>query len=157
MQETSIEEHEYWMQRCIELGKSAMQDGNSPVGSVLVKNKQIIGEGREAGKSEQDITCHAEIEAIRDAIHKGNTDSLPEAFLYTTHEPCIMCSYVIRHHKIPVVIIGTEVPLIGGCSSEYPILTTPSISIWATPPHIITGVLKELCDSLTADFRNNFK
>ncbi|QHT72179.1 nucleoside deaminase [Rhodocytophaga rosea] len=155
--ETSIKEHEYWMQICIELGKQAMQDGNPPVGSILVKDKQIIGEGREAGKSKSDITCHAEIEAIRDAVRKGNTHFLSEALLYTTHEPCIMCSYVIRHHKIPVVVMGTEVPLIGGCSSEYPILTTDTISIWSAPPQIITGVLKEECDLSTGDFRKNFK
>jgi tRNA(adenine34) deaminase len=155
--EISIEEHEYWMRICIELGKQAMQEGNAPVGSILIKDKQIIGEGKEAGKSKQDITCHAEIEAIRDAVRKGNTHFLPEALLYTTHEPCIMCSYVIRHHKIPVIIMGTSVPLIGGCSSEYPILLADTISIWAAPPHIITGVLKEECELLTADYKNNFK
>jgi tRNA(adenine34) deaminase len=149
-----MEEHAYWMSLCIELGKQAMQEGNAPVGSILIKDKQIIGRGIEAGKSKRDITCHAEIEAIRDALQKGQGVDMQDCTLYTTHEPCIMCSYVIRHHRISTVIMGIEVAAIGGCSSPYPILQAENISIWPAPPIIITGVLKEQCELLNNDFRS---
>jgi tRNA(adenine34) deaminase len=148
-------EHEYWMSICVELGKQAMLGGNAPVGSILVKNKQIIGRGVEAGKSKQDVTCHAEIEAIRDAIQNGRGRDIQDCTLYTTHEPCIMCSYVIRHHRIACVVMGIEVAAIGGYSSAYPILIAENIPIWTTPPTILTGILPEQCEALNKAFRSN--
>jgi tRNA(adenine34) deaminase len=139
-----------WMQVCLKLGRLARQEGNSPVGAVILKDGRKIGEGREAGRSKKDITCHAEIEAIRDALHQGHLD-LSGAILYTTHEPCIMCSYVIRHHQIARIVIGTEVPEIGGYSSLFPILTTPAIPKWGAPPQITLGVLKQECEALSLE------
>ena len=96
---------------------------------------QMIGQGIEASKFHQDTTYHAEVEAIRDAVKKYGTD-LSGATLYTTHEPCILCSYVIRHHRISRVVIKKAVAHIGGASSRFPILTTSDISVWVTPPII---------------------
>jgi len=87
-----------FMKRCEALAAIAAERGESPVGSVVVLGGKIIGEGIEAGKSKQDVTFHAEVEAVRDAVRKHGKD-LSTATLYTTHEPCILCSYVIRHHR----------------------------------------------------------
>ncbi len=121
------------MQRCETLAAVATQHQESPVGSVVVWAGQIIGEGIEAGKAKQDITCHAEVEAIREAVKKYGKD-LSAATLYTTHEPCILCSYVIRHHRIGRVVIRQAVAHIGGATSAYPILTAKDIAIWGEPP-----------------------
>jgi len=51
-----------------------------------------------------------------------------------THEPCILCSYVIRHHRILRVVIQQAVAHIGGATSAYPILTANDIPIWGEPP-----------------------
>ncbi|MDO1450523.1 nucleoside deaminase [Rhodocytophaga aerolata] len=152
-----LEEHEKWMRICLELGRMALQSGNPPVGSIIVQDGKLIGEGIEAGKSKKDITYHAEIEAIRDAITKTQQQDLREASLYTTHEPCLMCSYVIRHYKITKVIVGTPVPVIGGFSSAYPLLVATDIDIWSAPPHIITNVLKEDCQALTHAYEQKQK
>jgi tRNA(adenine34) deaminase len=136
-----------WMQVCLQLGRQARQAGNPPVGSVIIKDGKLIGKGMEAGRSKKDITCHAEIEAIRDAIGQGHTD-LQDTILYTTHEPCIMCSYVIRHHKIGRIVIGVEVPEAGGYSSPFPILTTSAMAKWGPPPRITLGVLRKECEDL---------
>ncbi|GEO04067.1 tRNA-specific adenosine deaminase [Adhaeribacter aerolatus] len=148
--------HEHWMRICLELAREAMQTGNAPVGAVLVRNGKVIGAGREAGKTNQDITCHAEIEAIRHAISQGYSD-FSEATLYTTHEPCIMCSYVIRHHKISKIIMGLAVPEVGGYTSAYPILKATAITRWGPTPEVIFGTLKEECAALNQEFklRNN--
>ena len=148
--------NEHWMERCLQLGREALEAGNPPVGSVLVLNSQIVGEGREAGKSKNDITCHSEIEAIRDAIRKGNTD-FTRAILYTTHEPCIMCSYVIRHHQIAKVVIGLEVAEIGGITSAYPILLANEIPTWGKSPEWESGILREQCAALDEEYRNKKK
>ena len=135
------------MKMCIELGNEAFQNGNPPVGSILVKEGLKIGVGMEAGKSSNDITKHAEIEAIRDAlkIHQ----SLKGSILYTTHEPCIMCSYIIRHHQIKTIVFGVKSNFIGGISSEFKILETENIPSWNKPPEIIKGVLETECLALS--------
>ena len=126
-----------------------MSEGNPPVGSVVVKDGVIVGRGIEAGKSKGDVTYHAEIEAIRDAVKKMNQKDLSDCSLYTTHEPCIMCSYVIRHHAIKEVIIGANVRAVGGVTSNYPILAAKDIEIWNNPPIIIENVCGKECKLLT--------
>lgn len=140
--------YEAYMRQCISLAEIAKARGDSPVGSVLVQNGNIISEGIEGGKTHKDITFHAEIEAIRNSvIALGKTD-LSDCMLVTTHEPCIMCSYVIRHHKIKLIIVGVASGEIGGYSSSYPLLLDKTITKWASPPEIITGILEEECGAL---------
>lgn len=145
----SLNEHERWMRLCIELAKEALQKGDPPVGSLIVKDGKMLGKGIEAGKSKRDITCHAEIEAIRDALSKNELNDLHGCALYSTHEPCLMCSYVIRHYKISLVVSGSSVPSVGGFSSSYPLLKVSDILVWTAPPQIIEGVLREACQALS--------
>lgn len=148
MANTESNQHEYYMTRCIGLAKIAKARGDSPVGSLVVLNGKIIGEGVEGGKTQKDITYHSEIEAIRQAIKTNNTTDLSGCDLYTTHEPCIMCSYVIRHHKIANIIFGIFTGEIGGYSSIYPVLLDQSIKKWDAPPHLIFGILEKECRAL---------
>jgi len=135
------------MKQCIALAKEAMQQGNPPVGSIVVKNNMVIGIGREAGKSSKNITRHAEIEAINDVISKQY--SLDNSILYTTHEPCIMCSYVIRHHQIKTIVYGVSSSHVGGATSEFKILETQSVPQWSVIPKLISGVLEDQCKALS--------
>jgi tRNA(adenine34) deaminase len=130
-------DHLVFMQECIDLAQAAGQRGDSPVGSVIVKNGAIIGRGIEGGKTHKDITYHAEIEAVRQATTLLNSQDLSGCILYTTHEPCIMCSYVIRHSRIATIVMGLTSGEIGGFSSQYPLLTDTSISKWGKAPEII--------------------
>jgi tRNA(adenine34) deaminase len=144
MKENKIAErgHEYYMKSAIDLALIAKARGDSPVGAVVVQDGVIIAEGIEGGKTKKDITFHAEIEAIREAnIITGNSD-LSDCTLYTTHEPCIMCSYVIRHSKIPTVVFGISVVETGGTHSFYPILTDTKIKIWGKPPRVVRGIME---------------
>lgn len=134
--------HEFYMKACIDLALEAKAKGESPVGSVIVQNGSIIGEGIERSKAKRDISFHAEIEAIREAtIMLGNSD-LSDCSLYTTHEPCIMCSYAIRHSKINTVVFGISTVETGGASSFYPILTDTKIKKWGKAPRIVKGILE---------------
>jgi len=146
--------YEQYMEYCIELGYKALASGNPPVGSLITQNGNLIAEGVEAGKTHKDITFHAEIEAIRAAVKLLDRSDLSDCTLYTTHEPCIMCSYVIRHHKIKKIILGMRVPEIGGLSSIYPILSTDSISKWGSPPEIIEGIKQDACEKLQQAYEN---
>ena len=140
--------YEKFMQECIRLALIAKQRGDTPVGSILVQNGKIISEGIEGGKTHKDITFHAEIEAVRNAvIALGKTD-LSDSIMVTTHEPCIMCSYVIRHHKVRQIIIGLTVSDVGGYSSIYSILKDTSVIKWIPAPEVITGILEKECMEL---------
>ncbi len=141
-------DYEDYMTHCISLAKRAKDRGDSPVGSVLVREGKIISEGIEGGKTHKDITFHAEIEAIRNAVMLLGKTDLSDCSIVTTHEPCIMCSYLIRHHKIKAVIVGVTTGEIGGYSSSFPILMDNTITKWADPPKIIDGILEEACKFL---------
>ena len=144
--------HISYMKQCIDLGKKAMLQGDSPVGSIIVKDNIVIGTGIEAGKSSQNITKHAEIEAVNDALFKTKLKDLSECTLYTTHEPCIMCSYVIRHYKLKTIVYGTNVAHVGGITSDLKVMQTSKVPNWGKPPEIIGSILKDECEKLSVEF-----
>ncbi len=144
--------HEGYMHYCITLGEIALQKGNPPVGAILVVHDTIIGEGYETAKTSGDVTEHAEILAIRDAVQKGNSALLENAILYTTHEPCLMCSYAIRHYKIPTIVYSLAVPDVGGHSSTFNVLITDKIEKWNPEPAVIAGICKDQCALLQQQF-----
>ncbi len=143
--EKKFKDHDFFMLACLELALTAKQEGNSAVGSVMVKDGEIISRGLERATAEHDITYHAEIEAIRGANELLNTPDLSECILYTSHEPCIMCSYVIRHSRIHTVVIGAAVKDTGGVNSAYPILLDKTIKKWGKPPLVVLGILEKDC------------
>lgn len=131
----SMENHHKFMQRCNELAELARKGGESGVGSVLVKEGNIIGEGMEKSRQLKDVTRHAEVVAILDALQK--TDSIEGTTLYTNVEPCILCSYVIRHHKIKEVVFSKLSGELGGTNPPFNILTAETIQSWSSPPAIV--------------------
>ncbi|MCC6384918.1 MAG: nucleoside deaminase [Bacteroidia bacterium] len=134
----------FYIQRCIELGKAALLKGNPPVGAIIVKDDLIISEAEEAGSSKKDITCHAEIEAVRMATRKLNTSDLSDCILYSSHEPCIMCSYAIRYYRIKKVVFQNTVEFLGGVSSSMPLLRSDEVPPhWSSVPEIIQLSLNE--------------
>ncbi|MFD2568252.1 nucleoside deaminase [Pseudotenacibaculum haliotis] len=149
-----MRDHNFYMSQCISLGKEAMEKGNPPVGAMVVKNNQIIGIGLESGKSSKDITRHAEIEAVKDALNNSLLTDLKDCVLYTTHEPCIMCSYVLRHYKLSTIVYGTSVKYIGGVTSEFKILNAKNIPQWSYAPKIVSGILEEQCQTLSNAYKH---
>lgn len=132
-----MKDDKYYIHRCEILGKAAGLKGNAPVGALIVRQGSITAEAEEAGKSKNDITCHAEIEAIRIAIRKLNTTDLSDCVLYSTHEPCVMCSYAIRYYRISKVVFLHAVQL-GGATSSMPLLTTKDVPPhWAKAPEVV--------------------
>lgn len=151
------DQHENYMSQCLVLARTALETGNPPVGALIVHEGKVVGKGIESGRSTGDITNHAEILAIRDAIASGYRDILHQASMYTTHEPCIMCSYLIRHHRIPDIVYGAAVPLLGGVTSQFAILSTSDIPKWGNPPRVTGGVCQEECNVLSEAFQQQLK
>lgn len=146
------EDFQPYMHQCLSLAKDALEAGNPPVGALIVLNGKVIGSGIESGKSTGDITNHAEIKAIRDALKNGYLDKMHLTSMYTTHEPCIMCSYMIRHHKINEIIYGAAVPYIGGSTSKFDVLETEDVPKWGNKPKIIGGICLDECNALSEEF-----
>lgn len=148
MNALTMSQYEELMRECIRLAQVALKRGDGPVGAVVVHQGQVVAEGIEAGKTARDITRHAEILAINNARRVLDTADLSDCVLVTTHEPCIMCSYAIRHHRIPVVVFGLAVGEVGGYSSQLPVLKDRTVKRWGDPPKVIGGVLEAECRAL---------
>jgi tRNA(adenine34) deaminase len=127
--------HQQYMERCFVLAEKANAEGESAVGSVVVKEGKIVGEGYEKSRQSKDITRHAEIVAILDAIK--NKADLAGAILYSNVEPCILCSYAIRHYKISTVVFAKQSGESGGTRAPFNVLTTTELSLWGPPPNVI--------------------
>lgn len=144
---TLARDHEF-MRQAIRLARIALERGDTPVGSVVVCDGRVIGEGTEAVRRERDLAAHAEAIAVREACYALGSLDLAGCTLYTTVEPCFMCSYIIRSARISRVVTGRAAPHIGGISSPHPILVDPGIPNWSRPPAVATGVLEEECSRL---------
>ncbi|MBO9530698.1 MAG: tRNA adenosine(34) deaminase TadA, partial [Acinetobacter oleivorans] len=114
---------EYWMQLAYEQAELAAQQGEIPVGAIVVSQNRVIGSGYNAPISLLDPTAHAEIQAIRAACLSLNNYRLPDdATLYVTLEPCTMCVGALVHARIKHVVFGTTEPKAGSLVSARQLL-----------------------------------
>ena len=139
------------MRRCLELGRVAMTNGDAPVGSLIVRNGEIIAEGIEAVRLKKDPTAHAEIVAVRAACEKLDTLNLSDCSLYTNVEPCWMCAYTIRQTQIERVVFGIRNEKVGGFSSKFQILTDENLKL--PLPKIVGNVLNQESELLLNEFQ----
>ncbi|SHG71507.1 nucleoside deaminase [Flagellimonas flava] len=132
-----MENAHQFMARCQQLANQAAAKGNSAVGSLISVDNEVIAEAEEAGFTKQDVSCHAEMEVIREARKTLGKD-MSKAILYTTKEPCVMCSYAIRFHKIGTVVFKEKSAELGGLSSAYNLLTSDNVpKSWGSPVQCI--------------------
>jgi tRNA(adenine34) deaminase len=101
---------EVYMRRALELARRAEQEGEVPVGSVLVLGDEVVGEGWNRPISASDPTAHAEIQAIRAASSSMKNYRLTGATLYVTLEPCDMCLGAMFHARVARVVYGATDP-----------------------------------------------
>lgn len=112
----------YWMAYARQLADKAAALGEVPVGAVIVKNGELIGEGFNQPISSCDPTAHAEVVAIRSAAqHQGNY-RLVESTLYVTLEPCTMCVGALVHARIKRLVFGAAEPKAGCVVSQLKLL-----------------------------------
>jgi tRNA(adenine34) deaminase len=101
---------EQFMRRALELAAQAEREGEVPVGAVLVREGEIIGEGWNRPISAADPTAHAEIQAMRAAAQKLENYRLTGATLYVTLEPCDMCVGAMFHARVERCVFGATDP-----------------------------------------------
>lgn len=110
------------MLRALELATEAGENGEVPVGAVVVMDDRIIGEGRNAQIGSLDPTAHAEINALRRAALAMDNYRLPGARLYVTLEPCSMCCGALVHARIGELIFAAREPRAGAVISARQLL-----------------------------------
>ena len=98
------------MRRALELARRAAEEGEVPIGALVVLNGEIIGEGWNRPIAACDPTAHAEIEAMRAAAARVKNYRLTGAELYVTLEPCDMCVGAMFHARIARVVYGAKDP-----------------------------------------------
>jgi tRNA(adenine34) deaminase len=123
MTDFTTQDHEF-MQQAFELAKKAEQQGEVPVGAVLVRDNQIIGEGYNSPIRTTDPTAHAEIIALRDAYLKEKNYRLPNTTLYVTLEPCAMCAGALVHSRVERLVYAAKDEKTGACGSLFDVIST---------------------------------
>lgn len=99
-----------YMRRALELAARAAQEGEVPVGAVVVLDDEIVGEGWNRPIAAQDPTAHAEIQALRSAAARTGNYRLTGATLYVTLEPCDMCVGAMFHARVARAVYGATDP-----------------------------------------------
>jgi tRNA(adenine34) deaminase len=116
------------MRRALELATLAAREGEVPVGAVLVKEGQLIAEGRNRPIANHDPTAHAEIQLLRAAGKALNNYRLAGTTLYVTLEPCPMCAGAIVHARVQRVVFAATDPRTGAAGSIYNILQSNELN-----------------------------
>ena len=139
-----MEQHEYWMQKALLLAQKAEQQGEIPVGAILVKEQRVIGQGWNQSISLNDPSAHAEMIAIREAGRVLNNYRLIGTTLYVTLEPCPMCAGLLVHSRINQLVFGARDMKTGAGGSVMNILDDTRLNHQV---EVIPDVLAEQCSN----------
>ena len=141
-------DHQTYMARALELAAQAAQVGDVPGGCVIVRDGEIIGEGRNRREENGDATAHAELEAIRDACQRVGSWRLHGCTLYVTLEPCPMCAGGIINARIEQVRYGAKDEKAGACGSVLNLFEER----FNHKPRIYRGPMENECGRILQDF-----
>ena len=111
-----------WMQHALTLAQRAADEGEVPVGAVLVKDNQMIAEGWNRPIASHDPTAHAEIMTLRAGAAQLQNYRLGDTTLYVTLEPCAMCAGAIIHARVARLVFGAHDPKGGAAGSVFTVL-----------------------------------
>jgi tRNA(adenine34) deaminase len=138
-----------WMRQAIALAKRAEAMGEVPVGALVVREGQVLGEGWNQPIATHDPTAHAEMLALRAAAKAVSDYRLGGATLYVTLEPCPMCAAAIAHARIARLVFGAWDPRQGAAGSAFNLVASEAMN------HSVDafgGVLSDECGALLRGF-----
>ena len=136
-----------FMYRAIELAKESRAEGEIPVGAVIVKNGEIIGEGRNRREKENRALSHAETEAIEAANRATGDWRLDGCSLYVTLEPCLMCTGAIAAARISEVVFGAY-----DTERGYTVSRADINKLADTNVSVFGGIKEDECKTLLDEF-----
>ena len=140
-----------FMKRALALAKEAADEGEAPIGAIIVRDGKIVSVGRNRREKDKNALGHAEIEAMDNACKTLGGWRLIGCTMYVTLEPCPMCAGAIINARIERVVFGAYDKKAGSCGSVTNLFELP----YNHKPELIGGVLEEECSlALTEFFRD---
>jgi tRNA(adenine34) deaminase len=138
-----------FMQAAIAQARAAENEGEVPIGAVIVRDGVVLATGNNRVLRDHDPSAHAEIVALRQAGKMLGNYRLDECDLYTTLEPCAMCAGAIIHARIRRLIYAADDPKAGACGSVLGVLNHPRLNHRL---EIVSGVLAEESGAMLQSF-----
>ena len=138
-----------FMERALQLARTAQAAGEVPVGAVIVKDGEIVAEGWNRPIGTCDPTAHAEVVALRAAGAELHSYRLTDTTLYVTLEPCPMCAGAMVHARVRRLVFGATDPRAGAAGTVFNIVQHPALN---HRMECTGGVLAEECAALLRDF-----
>lgn len=146
---------EQFMRRAMALAAQAEQEGEVPVGAVLVKDGQVIAEGWNQSIGSHDATAHAEVQTLRKAGQTLENYRLLDTTLYVTLEPCPMCAGALLHSRVKRIVFGAPDLKAGAAGTVLNLFEHQAAYHYAT---IERGLLEDECrEQLQAFFKRRRK
>jgi len=141
--------HQRYMVKALQLAEQAFEEGEVPVGAIVVHENQIVGKGYNQVERLNDPTAHAEMIAISAACDTLNNKYLTGCTLYVTLEPCPMCAGGLVWSKIDRVVFGATDSKTGACGSLFNVVQNHQLN---HQPEVIQGVLEHDAEYLLKSF-----
>jgi len=143
----------FYMEQALGLARQAAQEGEVPVGCVIVRGGEIVGTGRNRRETKKTALGHAEIEAIAQACDTLGGWRLWDCTIYVTLEPCPMCAGAIINARIPRVVCGARDDKCGACGSVCNLFSMD----FNHHPAIEYGLMEEECTQVLKEFFQNLR
>lgn len=137
--------HRDWMRVALIQAQAAFEQGEVPIGAVIVHGGQVIAVGHNEKEQRKDPTAHAEILAIQRAAKALGRWRLTDAVLYVTLEPCPMCAGAIIQSRLKQIVYGSA-DLKGGAIGS--VMNVLDYTLWNHRVDVIAGVLEEECSEI---------
>ncbi|MBA5247025.1 nucleoside deaminase [Marnyiella aurantia] len=134
---------EYFMRVALQEAEAAIEKEEVPVGCIIVANGRIIARAHNLTETLNDVTAHAEMQAITSAANYLGGKYLLNCTLYVTLEPCVMCSGALSWSQVSKVVIGARDPQRGFINKNLSL---------HPKTEVVTGVLEQECSTIVKDF-----
>ena len=141
------------MQAALSLAKVAADNGDVPVGAIVVNEAgEILGTGQNLREQSNDPTAHAEVIAIRQAAEKIGSWRLDDLTIVVTLEPCAMCAGAIAQSRTKRLVFGAWDEKAGAVGSVMDVIRDPRA---LTKVEVVAGIMKKECSEVLRDFFNS--
>ena len=140
----------FFMRAALEEARAAFDEDEIPVGAVVVVNDRIVARAHNMTQRLNDVTAHAEMQALTMASAQGGK-YLPEATLYVTLEPCIMCAGALAWAQIGRIVYGARDTKRGYGIVEN-CISSQSLSLLHPKTEVVGGVMEAECAGLLKEF-----
>ena len=144
-----LEVHEHYMRLALQEAQQAAEEGEVPIGAVLLVGDTIVASAFNQPISANDPTAHAEVLVLREAARMLGNYRLTDATVYVTVEPCLMCVGAMVHARVREVVYGAAEPKTGALVSTLKALESPGLNHRFL---VTSGVLEDECRSILQEF-----